>query len=127
MLSADPGTLFGLKMALCLALFLLAAAWLRRRVARIQGTHGLPPEGASASQALAHYLGARAGARGFEHERRLYRQTIRVLARELQRLDATHVEAREALELLGEQEPPRPSPPSRDTVRPGPKAAAKAA
>jgi flagellar hook protein FlgE len=38
----------------------------------------------------------------FEHERRLYRQTIRVLARELQRLEPTHVEAREALELLGE-------------------------
>ena len=116
MLSADPATLFGLKMALCLALFLLAAAWLRRRVARIQGTHGLPPEGATPSQALAHYLRARVGARGFEHERRLYRQTIRVLARELQRLDATHVEAREALELLGEQDPPRPAPPAHDTV-----------
>jgi hypothetical protein len=109
-LSDDPATLFGLKMALCLGLFLLAAAWLRRRVARIQGAHGLPPEGASAPQALAHYLGARARAQGFEHERRLYRQTIRTLARELLRLDSTHIEAREALDLLGELD----SPPSRD-------------
>jgi hypothetical protein len=103
-LPADPATVFGLKMALCLALFLLAAAWLRRRVARIQGARGLPPESASASQALSHYFGSRAGARSFEHERRLYRQTIRVLARELQRLDPAHLEAREALELLEERE-----------------------
>jgi hypothetical protein len=103
-LSGDPAILFGLKMALCLSLFLLAAAWLRRRVARIQGAHGLPPEGASAPQALAHYLGTRARAPGFEHERRLYRQTIRVLARELQRVDPTHIEAREALDLLREQD-----------------------
>jgi hypothetical protein len=101
-LASDPATLFGLKMALCLALFLLAAAWLRRRIGRIQARHGLPPAGASASQTLAHYLGAQTGKRGFEHEHRLYRQTIRVLARELQRLEPSHVEAREALELLGE-------------------------
>jgi hypothetical protein len=126
-LSADPATLFGLKMALCLALFLLAAAWLRRRVVRIQGTHGPPSEGASASQALAHYLGARAGARGFEHERRLYRQTIRILARELQRLDATHVEAREALELLGEPDRPRESACSRDPALSGSTGGSKAA
>jgi hypothetical protein len=103
-LSGDPATLFGLKMALCLGLFLLTAAWLRRRVARIQSAHGLPPKGASAPQALAHYLGAGARAQGFEHERRLYRQTIRVLARELQRLEPMQVEAREALELLREQD-----------------------
>ena len=106
MLPADPATLFGLKMALCLAVFLLAAAWLRRRVARVQGADGLPPEGASAAQALAHYLGARADAGGFAHERRLYRQTIRILARELQRLDPAHPEAREALELLDERDQP---------------------
>jgi hypothetical protein len=105
MLPADPATRFGLKMALCLAVFLLGAAWLRRRVARVQGADGPPPEGASASQALAHYFGARAGTGGFEHERRLYRQTIRILARELQRLDPTHAEAREALDLLGERDP----------------------
>src|SRR5262245_29492564 len=98
MLATDPATLFGLKMALYLALFLLAAAWLRRRIARVQAIHGRPPAGASASQTLAHYLGTRAGTRGVEHERRLYRQTIRVLARELQRREPTHVEAREALE-----------------------------
>lgn len=112
MLPADPATLFGLRMALCLALFLLAAAWLRRRVARLQGVHGLPPEGASAAQALAHYFGTRARAGTFEHERRLYRQTIRILAAELARLDPTHVEVREALELLREPnlpiQPPRP-------------------
>jgi hypothetical protein len=105
--STDPAMLFGLKMALCLGLFLLAAAWLRRRVARIQNAHGLPPQGASASQALAHYFGPRGRPQAFEHEHRLYRQTIRILARELQRLDPTHVDAREALELLGEPNPPR--------------------
>jgi hypothetical protein len=100
----DPATLFGLKMALCLAVFLLGAAWLRRRIARVQGAGGPPPEGASVTQGLAHYFGARAGAGGFAHERRLYRQTIRVLARELQRLDPGHAEAREALELLDERD-----------------------
>jgi hypothetical protein len=110
-LSSDPAILFGLKMALCLSLFLLAAAWLRRRVARIQNAQGLPPQGASASQALAHYFGPRARAQGPDHEHRLYRQTIRILARELQRLDPSHVEAREALELLGEPDaPPQPAP-----------------
>jgi hypothetical protein len=99
-LSVDPALLFGLKMASCLALFLLAAGWLRRVVAKVQSANGLPPEGASASEALAHYFGA--NARGFEHERRLHRQTIRILARELQRLDSAHPEARAALELLGE-------------------------
>lgn len=105
----DPAVLFGLKMALCLALFLLAAGALRRRVARIQGVNGLPPDGASASQALAHYFGA--NARGTEHERLLHRQTIRILARELQRLDRDHPEARAALELLGEPaSPEQPAP-----------------
>jgi hypothetical protein len=99
-LHANLATLFGLKMGICLALFLLAAAWLRRRVASIRGSHGLPPEKASASQAIGHYFGARVRAGGLEHERRLYRQTIRILARDLQRFDPTHVEAREALELL---------------------------
>jgi hypothetical protein len=103
-LSIDPATLFGLKMTSCLALFLLAAAWLRRRVAKVQGANGLPPESASASEALAHYLGA--NARGVDHERRLHRQTIRILARELQRLDPSHPEARAALELLGEPTSP---------------------
>jgi hypothetical protein len=103
-LSVDPALLFGLKMATCLGLFLLAAAWLRRRVASVQRANGLPPEGASASEALAHYFGANAP--GFEHERRLHRQTIRILARELQRLDSAHPEARAALELLGEPTSP---------------------
>lgn len=105
MLSVDPATLFALKMSFCLALFLLAAAWLRRRVARVQSANGLPPQGASASEALTHYLGA--NARGLEHERLLHRQTIRILARELQRLDAAHPEARAALELLGEPTSPQ--------------------
>jgi hypothetical protein len=126
-LSPDPATLFGLKMTLCLALFLLGAAWLRRRVARVQAAHGPPPQGVSASQALAHYLGARAGARGFEHERRLYRQTIRVLARELQRLEPTHVEAREALELLEEPERPPESGRSHGAPVPGTAGARQAA
>jgi hypothetical protein len=104
-LSVDPAMLFGLKMAACLALFLLAAAWLHRRVARVRSANGLPPEGASASEALAHYFGA--NARGFERERRLYRQTIRILARELERLDAAHPDARAALELLGESTAPQ--------------------
>jgi hypothetical protein len=103
--SLDPATLFGLKMACCLALFLLAAAWLRRRVAKVQSANGLPPPGASASAALAHYFNA--DARGYEHERRLHRQTIRILARELQRLDPAHAEARAALELLGEPTSPQ--------------------
>jgi hypothetical protein len=108
-LSVDPAVLFGLKMAFCLALFLLAAAWLRRRVARVQSANGLPPQAASMSEALAHYFGA--NARGFEHERRLHRQTIRILARELQRLDSAHPEARAALELVGEPiSPPLPAP-----------------
>jgi hypothetical protein len=101
--------LFGLKMASCLALFLLAAAWLHRRVAKVQRAHGLPREGASASEALAHYFGA--NVRGFEHERRLYRQTIRILAKELERLDSAHPEARAALELLGEPTSPQPAGP----------------
>jgi hypothetical protein len=101
----DPALLFGLKMATCLGLFLLAAAWLRRRVARVQGANGLPPEGASAFEAFGHYLGA--NARGFEHERRLHRQTIRMLARELERLDPANPEARAALELLGEPVSPQ--------------------
>lgn len=92
-------------MASCLALFLLAAGWLRRVVAKVQSANGPPPEGASASEALAHYFGA--NARGFEHERLLHRQTIRILARELQRLDAAHPEARAALELLGEPTSPQ--------------------
>jgi hypothetical protein len=105
--SIDPAVLFGLKMACCLAMFLLAAGWLRRVVARVQSVNGLPPEGASASAALAHYFGG--NARGFDHERRLHRQTIRILARELQRLDSAHPEARAALELLGEPtSPPAP-------------------
>jgi hypothetical protein len=104
MLSVDPALLFGLKMASCLALFLLAAAWLRRRVAKVQSANGLPPKGASTSEALAHYFGA--NAHGFEHERQLHRQTIRILARELQRLDSAHPEARAALELLGEPTSP---------------------
>jgi hypothetical protein len=103
--SIDPALLFGLKMASCLALFLLAAGWLRRVVAKVQSANGPPPEGASASEALAHYFGA--NARGFEHERLLHRQTIRILARELQRLDAAHPEARAALELLGEPTSPQ--------------------
>jgi hypothetical protein len=106
MLSVDPAVLFGLKMASCLALFLLAAAWLRRRVARVQSTNGLPREDASTSEALAHYFGA--NARALESERRLHRQTIRILARELQRLDAAHPEARAALELVGEPTSPQP-------------------
>jgi hypothetical protein len=106
--SIDPAMLFGLKMTACLALFLLAAAWLRRRVAKVQTANGLPPEGASTSAALAHYFGA--SARGVEHERRLHRQTIRILARELQRLDSAHPEARAALELLGEPTSPQPPP-----------------
>jgi hypothetical protein len=101
--------LFGLKMACCLAVFLLGAGWLRRMVARVQSVNGLPPEGASASAALSHYFGA--NARGVEHERRLHRQTIRILARELQRLDPAHPEARAALELLGESTTPQPSAP----------------
>jgi hypothetical protein len=105
-LPADPATLFGLKMALCLAVFLLGAAWLRRRIARVQGAGGPPPAGASVTQALAHYFGAPADAGGFAHERRLYRQTIRILARELQRLDPAHPEACEALELLDERDQP---------------------
>jgi hypothetical protein len=104
-LSVDPAVLFGLKMASCLALFLLAAAWLRRRVARVQSTNGLPHDGASTAEALAHYFGA--NARAFENERRLHRQTIRILARELQRLDSAHPEARAALELLGEPTSPQ--------------------
>jgi hypothetical protein len=104
-LSVDPAVLFGLKMASCLVLFLLPAAWLRRRVARVQGTNGLPHEGASTAEALAHYFGA--NARAFENERRLHRQTIRILARELQRLDSAHPEARAALELLGEPTSPQ--------------------
>jgi hypothetical protein len=110
-LAGDPALLFGLKMALCLGLFLLAAAWLRHRIACVQTARGAPPEGASASQALAHYFGPRARPQDFEHEHRLYRQTIRILARELQRLDPGHIEAREALEFLAEREsPPQPRP-----------------
>jgi hypothetical protein len=108
MTSIDPAALFGLKMASCLALFLLAAGWLRRVVAKVQSANRPPPAGASASEALAHYFGA--NARGFEHERRLHRQTIRILARELQRLDPAHPEARAALELLGEPTSPPPAP-----------------
>ena len=109
MLAVDPAVLFGLKMGCCLGLFLLVAAWLRRRVARVQGASGMPPEGASAAEALVHYFGA--NARGFEHERLLQRQTIRLLARELQRLDPAHPEARAALELVGEPAlPPLPAP-----------------
>jgi hypothetical protein len=115
MLPLDPGMLFGLKMGVCLATFLLAAAWLRRHVARIQSAHGLPPEGTSASEALRHYFGAHA--RGFEHERRLHHQTIRILARELQRLDADHPEARVALELLGEPTAPRLPAPCAETTQ----------
>jgi hypothetical protein len=111
--SFDPALLFGLKMTFCLALFLLAAAWLRGRVARVQSVNGLPPEGASTSQALAHYFGANAA--GLDHERRLYRQTIRILARELQRLDSSHPDAHAALELLGEPDSPqRPAPRARE-------------
>ena len=106
MLSLTPAVLFGLKMASCLALFLLAAAWLRRRVGKIQSAAGLPREGASAAEAIAHYFGA--NARGLDHERRLQRHTIRILARELQRLDPNHADARAALELLGEPAAPPP-------------------
>jgi hypothetical protein len=108
MLSLTPAVLFGLKMTACLALFLLAAAWLRQRVAKVQGANGLPPEGASAAEAIGHYFGT--NARGLEHERRLQRQTIRLLARELQRLDSAHPEARAALELLGEPASPPSAP-----------------
>ncbi len=107
MLSLTPAMLFGLKMTACLALFLLAAAWLRQRVARVQSANGLPRAGASAGEAIGHYFGA--GARGLEHERRLQRQTIRLLAKELQRLDPAHPEARAALELLGEPAAPPPA------------------
>jgi hypothetical protein len=90
------------------ALERLAYDW-HRRVAKVQRAHGLPREGASTSEALAHYFGA--NVRGFEHERQLYRQTIRILARELERLDSAHPEAHAALELLGEPTSPQPAGP----------------
>ena len=60
----------------------------------------------AAAEAIAHYFGA--NARGLDHERRLQRHTIRILARELQRLDPNHADARAALELLGEPAAPPP-------------------
>jgi hypothetical protein len=107
----DPATLFALKMALCLALFLLGAAWLRRAVERTRRIKGPPPAGASAAQALSHFFAGPAQTRPLDHERRLYRQTIRILAMELRRLDPDHAEAREALALLAlDQDPPGDGP-----------------
>jgi hypothetical protein len=99
----DPATLFALKMALCLALFLLGAAWLRRAVERTRRIKGPPPAGASAAQALSHFFAGPAQTRPLDHERRLYRQTIR--------FDPDHAEAREALALLAlDQDPPGDGP-----------------
>jgi hypothetical protein len=98
---ASPAALFGLKMALCLVLFLFGAAWLRRFAERIKSTRGLPPGDASALQAVSHYLGNdSAQAQQMDQERRLYRQTIRLLVKELERLDPTNEELREANALL---------------------------
>lgn len=98
---ADPALIFGLKMGLCLVLLLLGAAWLRRLAERVKRVRGLPPEGASALQAISHYVGeAKDQEREIDRERRLYRQTIRVLAKELERLDPANEEAREASDLL---------------------------
>lgn len=96
----DPAALFAVKMAVCLALFLLGAAWLRRAVERTRRIKGPPPVGASTAQAITHFFGAPLEVRPLDHERRLYRQTIRILAMELRRLDPEHQEAREALALL---------------------------
>ncbi|MGH6944602.1 MAG: hypothetical protein ACREH6_10330, partial [Geminicoccaceae bacterium] len=100
-LALTPATLFALKMGVCLALFLLGAARLRRMVDRVKRARGLPPRDSSVLQAFAHYFKGNDHARSPDgHERRLYRQTIRILARELQRLDANNEDAREAIDLL---------------------------
>ena len=101
MIAASPALVFGLKMAFCLALFLLGAAWLRRFAERVKDSRGLPPGEASALQAVSHYLGKGSGpALQIDLELRLYRQTIRLLIKELERLDPANEEAREADHLL---------------------------
>jgi hypothetical protein len=96
----DPVIQFAFKMALCLAIFLLGAAWLRRAVERAKRTKGPPPESASVGEAIRHLFGNPPAEPPVDHQRRLYRQTIKILAMELRRLDPDHEEAREALALL---------------------------
>jgi hypothetical protein len=101
LIATSPAIVFGLKMAFCLALFLLGAAWLRRFAERVKDSRGLPPGEASAIQAVSHYLGKSSGpAPQIDLELRLYRQTIRLLIKELERLDPANEEAREADRLL---------------------------
>jgi hypothetical protein len=101
LIATSPAVVFGLKMAFCLALFLLEAAWLRRFTERVKSSRGLPPGDASAVQALAHYLGkGSGGAPQIDLELRLYRQTIRLLIKEIERLDPMNDEAREANHFL---------------------------
>ncbi|WGF87590.1 hypothetical protein [Marinivivus vitaminiproducens] len=101
------GSLFGLKMAVCMAVFLLGALWLHRRIARVKAKRGLPPSGSGAAATLAHFLKpAPSPDRGIAPsgdamELLLLRQTVRVLARDLLRRDPGHEEARAGLALVG--------------------------
>lgn len=101
MIAATPAALFGIKMAVCLLCFLLGAVWLRRFAERVKRRHGLPPEGASPREALSHYLRAEpVWPVGDGPELKRHRQTIRMLARELERLDPGNDVAQDALALI---------------------------
>lgn len=97
---SDPGTVFGFKMAVCLALFLIGAAWLARFAERVKRRRGPPPEGASARETLAHFFGGGSGLLPRANERRLYCEAVFALAREVERLDPGNGRARDALALL---------------------------
>lgn len=97
---SDPAAVFGLKMVVCLVLFLIGAAWLARFAERVKRRRGPPPEGASARETLGHFFGSRNGPSPRDAERRLYCEAIFALAREVERLDPGNGRARDALALL---------------------------
>lgn len=100
------GSLFGIKMAVCMAVFLLGSLWLHRRIARIKAERGMPLAGSGAAPRLAHFL--KPGSNGpaptlpgaDAMELLLLRQTVRVLARDLLRHEPDHEEAKAGLALV---------------------------